>query len=56
MLGNANMSQIVRRNVKNANMSEVIRHAKMCKGVLMHAKECQGKKGINKLNYKEMTT
>ena len=44
MLGNAKMYQIVLRHVKHANMCQVIRHAKMCKGVSMRARDCQGKK------------
>ena len=42
MLGHANMCQIIQRHVKQANMWQVLRHAKMYKGVKMHAKDCQG--------------
>jgi len=38
------MCQIVGIHVKHAKMCQVIRHAKICKGVSMHAKDCQGKK------------
>ena len=44
MLGNSKMCQIVRRHVKHEKMFQVIRHAKMFKGVLMCARECQGNK------------
>ena len=49
MLGNDKMCQIVRRHVKLDNMCQVIRHAKMCKGVSMCAKECQGNKRDKKV-------
>ena len=42
MLGNANMCHIVQRHVKQAKICQVLRHAKMCRGVTMHAKDCQG--------------
>ena len=38
------MCQIVRRHVKQVKMCQVLRHAKMYKGVIMHAKDCQGNK------------
>ena len=44
MVGHANTFEIVRRNVKQAKMCQVLRHAKMYKGVTMHAKVCQGNK------------
>ena len=44
MLGNANMCQIVQRHVKYANICQVLRHAKVCNGVTIHAREYQGKK------------
>ena len=44
MLGNANMRQIFKRHVKYANMCQIIRHAKVCNGVTIHAREYQGKK------------
>ena len=43
-LRNAKMCQIVPRHGKHVKMCQVIRHAKMCKGVSMHAKDCQGNK------------
>ena len=45
MLGYANMCQMVWRHVKHDNMCQVLRHAKMCKGVTMRAKDYQGNKG-----------
>ena len=44
MLWNANMCQIVRRHVKHDKMCQVIRHAKMFKGVSMRARDYQGNK------------
>ena len=44
MLWHANMCRIVRRHVKQAKMCQVLRHAKMYKGVTMHARGCQGNK------------
>ena len=44
MLGHANMCQIVRKHVKQSKMCQVLRHAKMYKGVTMHAKDYQGNK------------
>ena len=44
MLGHANMCQIVRRHAKQAKMCQVLRHAKMYKGVTMHARDYQGNK------------
>ena len=49
MLGNANMFQIVRRNVKHVKMCQVLRHAEMCKGVTMRAMEYQGNKREKKV-------
>ena len=49
MLGNAKMCQIVQRHVKHAKMFQVIRHAKLCKGVSMCARDCQGKKWEKKV-------
>ena len=49
MLGNAKMCQIVRRHVKHVNMCQLIRHAKMCKGVSMRARDCQGNKREKKV-------
>lgn len=50
------MFQIVRRHVKYVKMCQVLRHAKMCNDVIIHAKGCQGNKKENKLSYKEMNT
>ena len=44
MLGNANMCQIVQRHVKYAKMCQVLRHAKMFKGVTICVKDYQGNK------------
>ena len=44
MLGHANMCQIVRIHVKQDKTCQVRRHAKMYKGVTMHARYCQGNK------------
>ncbi len=38
------MCEIVRRHVKQDKTCQVRRHAKMYKGVTMHAKDCQGNK------------
>ena len=42
MLGHANMCHIVRRHFKQAKICQVLRHAKMYKGVTMHARDYQG--------------
>ena len=44
MLGHANMCQIVQRHVKQDKTCQVRRHAKMDKGLTMHARDCQGNK------------
>ena len=44
MLGIANMCQRVRRHVKYANMCQVLRHANICNGVTIHARDYQGNK------------
>ena len=41
---NVNMFQIVRRHVKYANMCQVLRHANICNGVTIHARDYQGNK------------
>ena len=49
MLGNAKMCQIVQRHVKHAKVCQLIRHAKMCKGVLMSTRDYQGNKREKKV-------
>ena len=44
MLGNANMCQIVRRHVKYAKIFQVRRHANICNGMTIHARDYQGNK------------
>ena len=44
MIGNANMCQIVSRHIKYANMCQVLRHANICNGVTIHARDYQGNK------------
>jgi len=38
------MCQLVRMHVKHAKMHQVLRHSKICNGVKMHARDCQGEK------------
>ena len=44
MLGHANMCMIVRRHAKQDNMCQVLRDAKIYKGMTMHARDCPGNK------------
>ena len=44
MLGISNMCQIVLRHVKYAKMCQVLRHANICNGVTIHARDYQGNK------------
>ena len=55
MLVHANMCHIVQGHVKQAKMCQELRHAKMYKGVKMHARTIKATKGRKKLTYKEMS-